>query len=234
MTLAQPVSKGLSGFTMSPFWTIHYRDWLEEVKFRRESLQDATAAGDDTSGLNQPRTWSAFTTNPDDNPSSADSLRNQGWWNERTRPGFDSEYVGAWLEHTRATEGDWGYFKERALMTPWVRTTMADYIPDMFNVWESQDGTRIRSTDLTKDWAADTQDGGAAVATRAGWNILQGVSGFGMGALGIIAIGAALGLFGYFKGPEGIGQLAEVPGQVIKGFKRGITDAPNEIFDDDE
>ena len=70
--------------------------------------------------------------------------------------------------------------------------------------------------------------------TRGGWNILQGVSGFGMGALGIIAVGAALGLFGFFKGPEGMGQLAEVPGQVIKGFKRGLTDDPVEIFDDAE
>tara|TARA_B100000686_G_scaffold349098_1_gene441681 strand:- start:971 stop:1732 length:762 start_codon:yes stop_codon:yes gene_type:complete len=147
---------------------------------------------------------------------NTDSLVLQNWWDDDS-PGMDvrqiiqyqqmlkSEmYKGDW----KSDIGDWfGYYTDEA-WTPdiYVRTSMADYVPNMFNIFMDEDGDRLDPARTDGFWKRTGQTLGQGTAGYAlmlggGWVFLKFAPAFVEGGMEMLerVIGGSMEILFKFR-----------------------------------
>ena len=161
----------MSGVTLSSEYATALRDWRRERERRSDSIKQAREEGMDETdimadpNLPSPRGWWEYAVDPrgDGAPTSensnapgkldrqsnlnTDSLVLTDWWDDQ-EPGMDTRAILSYQQMLKSeidNVGDWfGYYLDEA-WTPdiYVRTSMADYVPNMFNIFMDDDGDRL-------------------------------------------------------------------------------------------
>lgn len=186
----------MSGVTLSSEYATALRDWRRERKRRQSSIVSARKEGMSETeimadpNLPSPRGWWEYAVDPrgDGAPTSensdapgmldrtsnlnTDSLILTDWWNNE-EPGMDTRAILEYQQMLKSeidSVGDFfGYYFDEAI-TPdiYIRTSMADYVPNMFNIFMDDDGDRL---DPSK-----TQ----GFFKRTGQTLGQGIVGYGI------------------------------------------------------
>lgn len=219
------VQRPLAGVTLPSEYATALRDWRRERTFRKEQIKNAREEGmteeeiATSPNILQPRGWWEYAVDPrgdgapTSNNSSApgkldrasdlntDSLVLTDWWSEQS-VGMDTRAI---LEYQQMLKseidgvGNWiGYYADEA-WTPdiYVRTSMADYVPNMFNIFMDDDGDRLDPAKTDGFWA------------RTGQTLGQGVAGYLIMG-GMVYIGLQFA-------PKAVERTAEMVEQVVTG-----------------
>jgi hypothetical protein len=213
-------------------------DWRRERDQRKAAIKDAggpMAALE--AGIPDPRGWWAYALDPrgDGAPTSAqsgeagkldrssplntDSHVLQDWW-DTTQSGRNEKQIMEYMQMMRSEIDDWkdipgiiNYGLESFSPDIYVPTSMADYVPNIFNIFTDEHGNRDDPTNYGGFWA------------RTGVTAGQGVVGLGLTA------GAAF-LFLMFA-PKVTERTLEVAEQGIVGtleIAEKVVQKTSEIF----
>jgi len=191
----------MGGVTLSPEYATSLRDWKRERKSREEAIKGARKEGmteEEILSMPSPRGWWEYAIDPrsDGAPTSrnsdapgqldrssnknTDALVLQPWWDEAS-VGHDTQKI---VQYQQMMKSDISnipsalqYYLDDAL-TPdiFVRTSMADYIPSMFNIFTDSNGDRLDPSKQEKLWK------------RTGQTLFQG--GTGLVVMGGVTLGA--------------------------------------------
>ena len=191
----------------------------------KEAQDDPEKTDEQIASMPYPRGWWEYAVDPraDGAPTSpnsnapgmldrssdlnTDSLILANWWDDDT-PGMDTRDILAYQQMLKSEmyKGDWksdigdwfGYYTDEA-WTPdiYIRTSMADYVPNMFNIFMDDDGDRLDPSKTENGWL------------RTGQTLGQGLVGYGLGG-GLIFLGL------YFA-PKAVENISEMTEQVVTG-----------------
>lgn len=192
----------MGGVTLSSQYATSLRDWRREREFRQEAIDNARKDGVDEQEIltmPAPRGWWEYAVDPraDGAPTSpnsnelgqldrssnlnTDALILQPWWDEAS-VGHDTQSIMEYQQMLKSEINNipsaLSYYLDEA-WTPdiYVRTSMADYVPNLFNIFLNSDGDRL---DPSKT---------EGVFKRTGQTFIQGSVGLGaMGLAGFLAL----------------------------------------------
>lgn len=220
------MQRPMGGVTLSSEYATALRDWRRERERRQDSINNARNEGVDESdimadpNLPSPRGWWEYAVDPrgDGAPVDAnsdapgkldrssnlntDSLVITNWWNDQ-EAGMDTRAILEYQQMLKSeidNVGDFvGYYLDEA-WTPdiYVRTSMADYVPNMFNIFMDDDGDCL---DPSKT------DG---LFRRTGQTLGQGLVGYGLVG-GIFYVGVTRFL------PKATNGIMEIFEKVVSG-----------------
>ena len=192
----------LAGVTLPSQYAISLMDWRREREFRKDAIKDA--GGEVAAlelGLPSPRGWWEYSIDPrgDGAPTSAnsnapgqldpsspqntDALVLQPWW-DSSQSGRNEKMILQYQQMMRSEIDSWkdipgiiNYTLESFSPDVYVPTTMADYVPNIFNIFQDADGNRDDPTNYEGFWS------------RLGVTAGQGVVGLAItGAAGFVFI----------------------------------------------
>ena len=164
----------LAGLTLPMEYQSALQNWHAESRERKRAIK----AKPNDESLPLARGFFSYASDPDADGDDRDSLLLEPWW-DSAQAGrnekmlnlyklqlrdqvYNAEGVG---EHLKAIAT---YGLESIAPTPYVKTTMSDYIPSQFNIFMDADGNR---TDPSKQTSA---------IKRTGTVLLQGVTGYAL------------------------------------------------------
>lgn len=183
----------LAGVTLPSQYAISLMDWRRERDYRKDAIKDA--GGEVAAvelGLPSPRGWweysldprgdgaptSASSTSPGkldpSSPQNTDALVLQNWW-DSSQSGRNEKMILQYQQMMRSEIDNWkdipgiiNYTLESISPDVYVPTTMADYVPNIFNIFQDEHGNRDDPTNYGGFWP------------RTGVTAAQGVVGLGM------------------------------------------------------
>ena len=162
----------LAGMTLPLEYQAALQTWRSESKERRRALD----ANPNDESLPLPRGFFSYAQDPKADGNDADALFIQPWWDEAT-PGRNQNMLNMYSMSLRdevhlddglyeGTRAAVRYGVETIAPTAFVKTSMADYVPNMFNIFTDKDGSRTDPTNIDSFWG------------RTGANLGVGLTGF--------------------------------------------------------
>jgi hypothetical protein len=212
----------LGGVTLPVDYSIALMDWRRERDQRKAAVKDAGGPIKALeAGLPDPRGWWKYAIDPrgdgaptsnqsteigkldSASPQNTDSLVLTNWW-DIAQAGRNEKQIMQYMQMMRSEIDDWkdmpaiiNYGMESFSPDIYVPTTMADYVPNMFNIFQDEHGNRDDPTNYGGFWK------------RTGVTAGQGIIGYGL-------IGATL--FGItLISPKVVERGMEVTEQIIVG-----------------
>lgn len=192
----------MGGVTLSSQYATSLRDWRREREFRQDAIDISRKDGateEEILAMPKPRGWWEYAvdpradgapTSPNSNelgqldrssPLNTDALILQPWWDEAS-VGHDTQSIMEYQQMLKSEIDNipsaLSYYLDEA-WTPdiYVRTSMADYVPSLFNIFTNSDGDRLDP--------AKTEN----LFKRTGQTFIQGSVGLGaMGLAGFLAL----------------------------------------------
>jgi len=178
--------------TMSQFQINAMLDWQRETEARQQRIDEAIQLeGEDyeafiqrSEGLPKPRTWLEYAIDPlgDGSPKSpdseapgmldaadplnADSLLLDPAWAQKT-PGTDFETVYFYKQAQEGRSNTINSIRESIYPSVVSKTAAADFVPDMFNIFQKKDGSKFEGNHVDSFWMRSAFHGAGL-----GWNIL--------------------------------------------------------------
>jgi hypothetical protein len=189
------MTRPLGGVTLPSDFSIAMMDWRRERDQRKAAIKDAGGPIDALeAGLPDPRGWWSYAidprgdgapTSPQSNhpakldpssPLNTDSLVLQPWW-DSSQPGRNEKQILQYMQMMRSEIDDWqdisgimDYGLEAFSPDIYIPTSMADYVPNIFNIFTDEHGNRDDPTNYGGFWQ------------RTGVTAGQGVVGLGLAA----------------------------------------------------
>jgi hypothetical protein len=190
----------LRGVTLPADYAIALRDWRRERKFRKERIEKAETEGmlaeeiAASANLPPPRGWWEYAvdpagdgapTSPDSNAHgqldrtsdlNTDSLVLTDWWDDETA-GMQTREILQYQTMLKSEIDGWknwvGYYADEA-WTPdiYIRTSMADYVPNPFNIFMALGGDRLDPSTTENPYIRTVQTLGQGVG---GYIIMGGM-----------------------------------------------------------
>lgn len=215
----------LGGVTLPSEYATALRDWRRERDFRKDRIDNAREDGmtEEEIAINPnlplPRGWWEYAVDPrmDGAPTSensdapgkldrasdlnTDALVLTPWWAEQ-EAGMDTRAIIEYQQMLKSeidNFGSWvGYYADEA-WTPdiYIRTSMADYVPNMFNIFMDEDGDRLDPSKTAGFWS------------RTGQTLGQGVAGY--------AIAGGMIFVGLMFAPKAVERTSEMVEKVVTG-----------------
>ena len=211
--------------TMSPYKIDQYLAWQNETEARQDALSNAELISGETDSaflmrvdaMPQPRSWLEFAIDPNEDgapkdpsanapgmldptdPLNADSLLLNPKW-AKMIPGqdFDSLYFYKQAQKGRT---DWlNSISEEIFPSTVSRTSAADYMPGLWNIFSQKDGSRYEAHEVDNFWV------------RTGFNALAGTWNLVYVPLGIIALSFAVRK----SLPNLFAAAADIPDEIIE------------------
>lgn len=211
--------------TMSPYKIDQYLAWQNETEARQDALSNAELISGETDSaflmrvdaMPQPRSWLEFAVDPNEDgapkdpsanapgmldptdPLNADSLLlNPGWAKMIPGQDFDSLYFYKQAQKGRT---DWlNSISEEIFPSTVSRTSAADYMPGLWNIFSQKDGSRYEAHEVDNFWV------------RTGFNALAGTWNLVYVPLGIIAVSFAVRK----SLPNLFAAAADIPDEIIE------------------
>jgi len=193
----------LAGMTLPLEYQAALQDWRYESRERRRALEE------NPSDLSLPmaRGFFSYAQDPNADGDDSDSLFLEPWWGDSV-PGRNQSMLNTYSMSLRDEVNlDNGFYEgarsavkygvETIAPSAFVKTSMGDYVPNMFNIFTNRDGSRLDPTNIESFW------GGT------GANL-------GTGVVGYLLIGGGIYL-GIKFGPTAIDGASKVTGKAIKG-----------------
>ena len=168
----------LAGVTLPSQYAISLMDWRRERDYRKDAIKDAGGPVDAIeAGLPNPRGWWEYSIDPrgdgaptsDDSnspgqldpssPLNTDALVLQPWW-DSSQSGRNEKMIMQYQQMMRSEIDNWkdipgiiDYTLESISPDVYVPTTMADYVPNLFNIFQDEHGNRDDPTNYDGFWA---------------------------------------------------------------------------------
>lgn len=212
----------LGGVTLPSDYSIALMDWRRERDLRTAAIKDAGGPMEALeAGLPDPRGWWQYAIDPrgdgaptssqsqepgnldPSSPLNTDALVLQNWW-DTAQSGRNEKQIMQYMQMMRGEIDDWkdlpgiiNYGLESFSPDIYVPTTMADYVPNMFNIFQDEHGNRDDPTNYGGFWA------------RTGVTAGQGIIGYGL--IGVTLFGITL------ISPKIVERGMEVAEQIVVG-----------------
>lgn len=193
----------LAGMTLPFEYQAALQNWRSESRERRRALDK----NPNDESLPMARGFFSYAQDPNADGNDSDSLFLEPWWGEAT-PGRNQSMMNLYSMSLRDevnldngfSEGARAavrYGVETIAPTAYVKTSMGDYVPNLFNIFTNKDGSRLDPTNIESFWG------------RTGANL-------GTGVVGYLLIGGGI-YMGIKFGPAAIDGASKVAGKAIKG-----------------
>ena len=167
----------LAGVTLPSKYAIAIMDWRRERDLRKSAIKDAGGPMDALeAGLPNPRGWWEYSLDPRgdgaptsansnspgqldaDSPLNTDALVLQQWW-DSSQSGRNEKMILQYQQMMRSEIDNWkdipgiiDYTLESISPDVYVPTTMADYVPNLFNIFQDEHGNRDDPTNYDGFW----------------------------------------------------------------------------------
>jgi len=191
----------LAGVTLPSQYAISLMDWRKERDYRKDAIKEAggkIAARE--LGLPEPRGWWEYSIDPrgDGAPTSAnsnapgqldpssplntDALVLQNWW-DSSQSGRNEKMIMQYQQMMRSEIDNWkdipgiiNYTLESISPDVYVPTTMADYVPNLFNIFQDENGNRDDPSNMDNWWKRTGATAGQGIVGL----LFMGAAGFGL------------------------------------------------------